>query len=292
MNSPMPFPTNPFLRHVASLNCWHRDHFRPFYISGQRVGYLKEPMYRALAQWPQYFSISDERVDLLTEMHDVQLASQRLDEVVHALVDQGIIRKYLGEIYPVTGANREQHYALLDRGAAGFFGIRTYGQHLNGYVKTDDGIKIWVARRSADRMQFPNRLDNIVAGGLPYKLSLEQNLLKECQEEADMPEQLVKRAIATGAVNYCCETDIGLKPDTLYCYDVELPASFIPHNTDGEVAEFRLMDLQSVIELVRDSDDFKTNCNLVLLDFFIRHGMLNPDQPGYLELVTGLHSVA
>ncbi len=245
-------------------------------------------MYQALAQWPQFFSINNSRVDLLSGDNDFELATQRLDEVVHALVDQGIIRKYLGEIYPITGSCRDQQYALLDRGAAGYFGIRTYGQHLNGYVKTIDGIKIWVARRSADRLQFPNRLDNIVAGGLPYKLSLQENLLKECQEEADMPEYLVKRAIATGTVNYCCETETGLKPDTLYCYDVELPGSFIPRNTDGEVAEFRLMDVQSVVELVRDSDEFKTNCNLVLLDFFIRHGILTPDQPGYLELVAGL----
>ena len=246
-------------------------------------------MCRALTQWPQHFSITHRRVDLLQGEHDFLAASEVLDEVVHALAEQGIISKYLGEIYPVTGASREQQYALLDRGAAAYFGIRTYGQHLNGYVKTDEGLKIWIARRAPDRIVFPNRLDNMVAGGLPQNLSLEQNLLKECQEEAGMPEYLVKRAIATGAVSYCCETDTGLKPDTLYCYDVELPESFIPQNTDGEVAEFQLMDVQSVIELVRDSDEFKTNCNLVLLDFFIRHGMINPDQPGYLELVSGLH---
>ncbi len=281
--------THPYLRHVDALNLWHPDHFRPFFISGQRVGYLKEYMCRALAQWPEYFSISEQQVDLITTEDHFNQASQRLDEVVHALVDQNIIHKYLGEIYPVTGANREQHFALLDRGAAGYFGIRTYGQHLNGYVKSDEGIKLWVARRSADRINFPDKLDNIVAGGLPHSLSLADNLLKECKEEADIPDHLVAQSVSTGAISYCCETETGLKPDTLYCYDLRLTESFIPRNTDGEVAEFIKMDVREVLELVLETDEFKTNCNLVLLDFFIRHGTLTPDQPGYLELVAGLH---
>jgi hypothetical protein len=280
---------NALLRHVVSLNRWRIEHFRPFFIAGQRVGYLKDAMCKALGQWPQDFSISDKRVDLIVEANDFQRASEQLDAAVHKLVEQGVIGKYLGEIYPITGTNREQQYALLDRGAAGYFGIRTYGQHLNGYVETDSGLKLWVARRSADRIQFPNKLDNIVAGGLPQNLTLQQNLLKECQEEADIPEHLVAQAVATGAVSYCCETEIGLKPDTLYCYDLQLPESFIPTNTDGEVAEFMLMDVHEVLELVLESEEFKTNCNLVLLDFFVRHGVIDPEQPGYLELLEGLH---
>jgi hypothetical protein len=280
--------TNPYLRHIVALNRWQVKNFKPFYIADHRVGYLKDFMCQALAEWPQYFSISSDRVDLKTGGNEFQRASEILDEVVHSLVDQGVIRNYLGEIYPVTGINREPCVALLDRGAAGYFGIRTYGQHLNGYVKSDEGIKLWVARRAADRINFPNKLDNIVAGGLPQSLSLADNLLKECREEADIPESLVKKAIATGVVNYCCEISSGLKPDTLYCYDVELPESFTPRNTDGEVAEFKLMDIQSVVELVRDTDEFKTNCNLVLLDFFIRRGVIGPEYDGYLELVNGL----
>jgi isopentenyldiphosphate isomerase len=277
-------------RHIETLNQWHIENFRPFFVSGVRVGYLKDYMCHALGQWPQYFSITDHRVDLITDANDFKQASQQLDEVVHALVEQGVISKYLGEIYPITGANREHCVALLDRGAAGYFGIRTYGQHLNGYVKSDEGMKLWVARRAADRINFPNRLDNIVAGGLPHNLSLQENLIKECKEEADIPLRLVENAKATGAIDYCCEIETGLKPDTLYCYDVELPESFTPQNTDGEVAEFKLMDIQTVLNLVQESDEFKPNCNLVIIDFFIRHGVIGPEYEGYQKLVRGLHA--
>ena len=276
------------LRHIKALNHWNKAHFRPLTISGQAVGFVKDFMCEALSQWPQYFSITRDKVDLVVGENHFDELSLVLEEVVHRLVEQQVIPGYLGESYPVTGKNREQQFALLDRGAAGYFGIRTYGQHLNGYVKTEAGLKLWIARRSADRIQFPNRLDNLVAGGLPQNLSLQENLLKECQEEADIPEYLVNNARASGALSYCCEVEIGLKPDTLYCYDLELPESFIPCNTDGEVAEFKLMDLPTVFNLVLETDEFKPNCNLVILDFFIRHGFIGPEYVDYQELVNDL----
>lgn len=43
-----------------------------------------------------------------------------------------------------------------------------------------------------------------------------------------------------------------------------------------------------LIEEVAHGDRFKDNCNLVIIDFFFRHGLVAPDTPGYLELLTGL----
>ncbi len=48
------------------------------------------------------------------------------------------------------------------------------------------------------------------------------------------------------------------------------------------------MSAASVIARVRTSDDFKFNVNLVLIDFALRHGLVTPDDPEYLQLVTGL----
>jgi len=283
-------PNSGFFRHIQNLNSWNPHHFRPFVMAKQKVGYVKDFMCQALAQWPDYFLVSEEKLEFRANVNGIEGCSQVLDEVVHQLVEQGVIANYLGESYPVTGNSREQGLAGLDRGAAAYFGIKAYGQHLNGYVVGDDGVKLWVARRAADRIHFPGKLDNIVAGGLPQNISLENNLLKECQEEANILADMVQRAKATGAISYCCETEVGLKPDTLYCYDLELPESFVPVNTDGEVSEFQLLNFESVLELVRDTDDFKPNCNLVILDFLIRHGAIRPEEPEYVELVSGLSS--
>jgi len=286
----MSAPNNGFIRHIINLNKSDSDHFRPFYIAQQRVGAVKDFMCEALSQWPEYFSIYADKIELNSNGNDKKAVSQILDQVVRRLVKQGVIANYLEEAYPVTGSSRDQVFAVMDRGAAAYFGIKAYGQHLNGYVNSADGLKLWVARRADDRIHFPGKLDNIVAGGLPSHLTLHKNLIKECKEEANIPENMLTSARATGAITYCCETAVGLKPDTLYCYDLELPQFFTPENTDGEVAEFQLLNIEEVAQLVHDTDEFKPNCNLVIIDFLIRHGVIRPDQENYLEMVAGLHS--
>ena len=52
---------------------------------------------------------------------------------------------------------------------------------------------------------------------------------------------------------------------------------------------FRLLPLEEVQWLVRDTEEFKLNCALVVIDFLIRHGRLAPEAEGYLALVDGLH---
>jgi 8-oxo-dGTP pyrophosphatase MutT (NUDIX family) len=251
---------------------------------------VKQPIWEALVSWPQLFQIDTRAVYFTPQAEDFATRSAILAEVVAELVQRGIISHVHGEPYPVTSTSREQIFATIDRAAAPYFGLRAYGQHLNGYVRTEQGILVWIARRSADRVNFPNKLDNLVAGGLPYPLSLQENLCKECWEEAAIPAHIATQALPVGALTYCRETEVGLKPDTLYCYDLELPATFEPRNTDGEVAEFNLIPVDEVARIVRETDDFKLNCNLVVIDFLLRHGLVSPEHPEYLELATGLHT--
>ncbi|TNF99520.1 MAG: NUDIX domain-containing protein, partial [Gammaproteobacteria bacterium] len=158
-----------------------------------------------------------------------------------------------------------------------------------GYVLRDDGIWMWIGRRSIDKIHEPGMLDQIVAGGLPHGLSLDENLRKECQEEAGISAELASSAVPVGTVTYERQITRGLKPDTLFCYDLELPENFQPVCQDGEVDEFMLLPLDEVIALVRDTNEFKLNCNLVIIDFLIRHGLISPEEPDYQQLVNGLH---
>ena len=278
-----------YLRHVQNCNSWNPQHFCDFYVAGARVGRIKGPVREALQQWPDWFELAGDRVSLSAQIQGFTQRSEVLEQVTTQLVDTGVISHRHGEPYPVTAGRRELAYARIDRAAAPYFGLRAYGQHLNGYVREATGLKLWVARRAADRRNYPGRLDNLVAGGLPQDLGLADNLLKECWEEASIPAELVRKARPVGALTYCRETRTGLKPDTLYCYDLELPADFTPLNSDGEVAEFYLMPVEEVAEIIRSSDEFKLNCNLVVIDFLMRQGVLTPDHPEYLELAQGLH---
>jgi hypothetical protein len=82
----------------------------------------------------------------------------------------------------------------------------------------------------------------------------------------------------------------------LRCSDLELPLDFTPCPQDGEVSEFFRLPLSEVAALVAAGDPgaapgapvFKDNCNLVIIDFLVRHGLLAPDTRGYLDVLRGL----
>ena len=59
-------------------------------------------------------------------------------------------------------------------------------------------------------------------------------------------------------------------------------------NTDGEVEDFYLWPIERVMETVRESDAFKFNCALVVVDFLVRRGYIAADDPDYSDIVEGL----
>ncbi len=278
-----------FLQHLKRCNCHDLSGFIPFRVDGTVVGRIRPAFAGHLSAWPEVFTVMPEGVDLALEDSGMEARSAVVAEVLNALVEQGVLPPLQGEQYGATARARDGGVLLIDRAAAVFFGIRAFGQHLNGYVRKGDRYHMWIGRRASDRMIYPGKLDHLVAGGLPYDISLDENLVKECWEEAAIPVELVSRAVPVGAVSYVAESERGLKPDTLYCYDLELPVDFQPRCTDGEVAEFYLWPVEQVMEVVRETEEFKQNCNLVIIDFLIRHGFIGPEHDDYLELVTGLH---
>ncbi|MGE5155604.1 MAG: DUF4743 domain-containing protein [Bdellovibrio bacteriovorus] len=279
-----------YLDKIRACNAWDPRGFLPFFALGQRVGSLRPGFAAELRRWPWRFRVAGGRVDWTDPPGSFLERSAQIAEVLATLVDAGVIAYLHGEPYGLTPGRREQALCLIDRAAAPYFGARAFGQHLNGFVRGVDGIALWVGRRAADRRIYPLHLDNLVAGGLPYGISLADNLVKECREEADIPPDLARQAVAVGAVSYCRDSEHGLKPDVMYCYDLELPPEFIPRCTDGEVESFQRLPAAEVARLVRDTDDFKLNCNLVVLDFLIRHGLLPQEEPDYLAILQGLRS--
>ena len=278
-----------FMDPVRACNRHDPQRYIPFRVDGVAVGRVYPEFARQAVDCCGVFSLGDAELAYKTSGGSLEQRSREFVGLLHKLVKQGLISHLHGEQYVATPAGREQGILLVDRAAAPYFGIRAFGQHLNGFIRTPEGLMMWVGRRSADRKHFPGHLDNLAAGGLPYDISLEDNLKKECWEEASIPAELAIQAVPVGAITYCTDTRKGCKPDTLYCYDIELPEEFVPVCSDGEVDEFLLLPIRQVIDRVRDSNEFKLNCNLVIIDFLIRHGYIKPDEPDYLDLVSSLH---
>lgn len=277
-----------YFRHVAACNPPVQEIFWPWRVDDAVVGWVRPEFVAQLNRFPEVFQFGDRELRLAPGLRGFAARSAALEEAARELAAAGVTPAFMDEPYAVTPGGREAALCVVDRAAAAYFGVRSFGQHLNGFVRRPDGIHMWIGRRARDRLLFPGALDNMVAGGLPHSLGLEQNLVKECQEEAGVPGELAGKAVPVGVVSYNRVAKRGFRRDVLYCYDLELPDGFVPENTDGEVEEFMLLPLAEVAAIVRETDEFKLNCNLVVIDFLIRHGWLDPQSPEYLDLVQGL----
>ncbi len=72
-------------------------------------------------------------------------------------------------------------------------------------------------------------------------------------------------------------------------YDLKLDPSVIPKPCDNEVEEFNLLSVSEVKEALARGE-FKPNCSIIMIDFFIRHGILTAEnEPDYLDIVARLH---
>lgn len=277
-----------YLERIRACNHWNPDNFKPFVVNGQQLGWIKTLFATMLSDYPEVFMVSSNHIELNTTLQTVEQRSAAVAEVLEQLVIRGTVPPLHGELYPVVTQYGQSAVFLLDRMAAQLFGIRAFGQHLNGYVKSAQGVLLWVGHRAADRNIFPDRFDNMVAGGLPYGIKLSDNLAKECMEEAGISQGLAANAKPVGEISYCCETELGLKPDTLFCYDLSLPSTFMPRCTDGEVAGFYLWPVEEVARVVRETERFKPNCNLVIIDFLLRHNLHGLSDEYYLTIKNAL----
>jgi len=201
-----------------------------------------------------------------------------------------VIHGWRSETFPVNTSWGAPSAFRIERAAVPHLGVGGYGVHLNGWVRRHDGLHMWLARRARDKPTWPGLLDQVAAGGQPVGIGLRENMIKESQEEAGIARALAEQMRPVGVVTYVYETPEGLRPDVVYAYDLELPESFEPRNTDGEVDGFELLPIEEVAALVREGTGFKFNCALVVIDFLIRHGLVDESEPDYVALVTGLRA--
>jgi 8-oxo-dGTP pyrophosphatase MutT (NUDIX family) len=277
-----------FRDHINSCNSFDPTRVVPLTAGNARLGLLRRDNADMLRRFRDVFAVGEHGVELVAS-GGVDAVSCAVDEVVDALVAEHRVPKWRNETFAVAPRWDMPPVFRLDRGAVPFFGTRAYGVHLNGYQRRGDGLFLWIGRRSPDKQVAPDKLDNLVAGGIGNGHGVEETLIKESEEEASIPASLIKHAVPAGAVSYRMETRLGIRDDVLFVYDLETPAEFVPQNRDGEIVQFELMPAGEVFDRVRATSDFKFNVNLVILDFAVRHGLLRPGDPEYLDVATGLH---
>ena len=278
------------LDRITALQTFTPSLYCDWIVAGERVGRVRHDFAEALSAHRDVFEVRAGQLVLNPMLDRAQNRSEAVGQVAEDLVAQGLIRKLRREPYPVKRRWLEQELLRCDRRLATHLGFRAFGVHVNGYVRKADGLYLWVGVRAKDKAVAPGKLDNLIAGGQPAGLGIMENLVKEAAEEADVPEALARQARSVGVLSYMTDWgELGSKDDVLFLYDLELPETFTPRNTDGEVERFELWPAEEALARAAETEHFKYNVSPVIIDFAVRHGLLTSDDtPHYEMLAEGL----
>jgi thiamine pyrophosphokinase len=267
-------------------------HLIPFRIGGQQVGWLGAELARALAFFPRDVHFDGTGAALAGRIRGEAAATAALERLAASLAGRGHFR-LRGEAFDVRATPEGAVLARLDRGALPSFGIISQGVHVNGFVRRPDGPHLWVGWRSRQKPVAPGQMDNVVAGGVPAGLTPDQCLVKEAAEEASLPAEIAAKAVPAGRVSYVMANEEGLRRDVLHLFDLELPEGVVPRPNDDEVERFELRPAREVLDAVAAGGPVKFNVNLVLIDFALRHGLLDGiGESQQARLRAGLDQVA
>lgn len=140
-------------------------------------------------------------------------------------------------------------------------------------------------------------LGSTVGGSLATGETPFECLVREAKEEASFDAAFTtSTAIAVAAISYLCLTDERSKgekgllcPEIQFTYEMRIPADLIPVPADGEIEGFVLMSIDQFEEALANGEFTPANGEVVL-DFFIRHGILTfENEPSYTTIVSRLH---
>lgn len=276
-------------RHITACNTAPSPtSLLPFHFGAAQVGWVSPELARALTFLPRDFHFEGRGVAMAGRLRSPASRSDALAAAGQVLARQGFGR-VRGELFDIRATAEGPVLGTLDRGLVPQFGVIGQGVHLNGLVRRADGLHIWVGVRALTKAVAPGQLDNLVAGGIPAGLDAEQCLLKEAGEEASLPAELLAGARRTGRISYILGNEEGLRRDVLHVFDLELPESFIPRPNDDEVERFELWPAPHLLEALRETESIKFNVNLVLMDLFLREGLIDPEGTEGRKLRAGLN---
>ncbi|KAK7314511.1 hypothetical protein VNO77_33037 [Canavalia gladiata] len=288
----------PFFHKVQRCNraSEKQSEFLPFVVEDHVVGFIHNGFAENLRGFGDVFVFPKDECnggpngDCVSLHPSLKTAEERTEAVGYVIGSLGEeqIPGIRNEHYPVTSSFGAPIFFSLERAAAPYFGIKVYGIHMIGYVEMDGQKHLWIGKRSDTKPTYPGMLDHLAAGGLPHGIDCQENVVKECEEEAGIPRSISIEAIPVSAVSYKDINGYRYKRDVLFCYDLKLPKNFIPKNEDGEVESFKLIPVRQVAEVIRRTQFFKPNCTLVIIDFLFRHGYIRPEYHGYLDLFRSL----
>jgi 8-oxo-dGTP pyrophosphatase MutT (NUDIX family) len=268
---------------------------RPLRVESAVAGWLDDGRLARIAQFTDVFLVNSDGATFLSALRDERSRSEAMARVAVALAAEGALSKWRDELYAVAPTFGAPPWFRLERAAARYFGVHTWAMHINGVVGAATEATMWLARRSADKAIDPLHLDNLVGGGIAAGTTIADTIAREAWEEAGIPPALAAQAQPAGTLHIFRAQPDGLQSETIFAHDLWLTADFVPVNQDGEANEHRRVALAEAARLIALSsgrDTVTADASLVILDFLLRQGAVDPASSAFAGLRHLLHSQA
>ncbi|KAE8986124.1 hypothetical protein PR002_g22446 [Phytophthora rubi] len=301
---------------VARVKSWTREAYVPLRVMvhpdegeiwGQALGvqtpctsvvagFVLKQQRERLSKFSDLLEVTDSEIVMKPQFRSIEERSRAFQKMEAELKQEGAFPFWQAEFYMAKTTFSSPTLFTYHRGVGPYFGLSQFATHLNGFVRdkeTGAVTHVWIATRSASKKRWPLMRDTIVGGGLPAGISALDNMVKEAEEEAGLePSWTRQRFVSVGSISYVSKHPYGLTSDTMLIFDVELPSGIVPANQDGEVESFDLLPVQDALALLwSEPERFKPDVCLLLLDFFVRHGVITADNfSDYEELQRALRS--
>ena len=119
-------------------------------VDDECVGSVDESHLEALQPWGRWIEVRAQAVVLTAGAAEREAVFAEINARLH---EQGLIRAWRDEPFPLLSPTSERVMAVFERASARFWGTLTLGAHCNGWVAGPDGqaAALWIARRSATK---------------------------------------------------------------------------------------------------------------------------------------------
>jgi 8-oxo-dGTP pyrophosphatase MutT (NUDIX family) len=250
--------------------------FCPLYIGGERLGCVNAAWReRLLTHEPALFQLWRDGLRCLAD-GDYAHISRALQDAACRWRDADWLNGWRNENFRAARIDGTPCFEL-ERAAFRPLGLTSHAVHLNGLTHADDGgMRMWLGRRSPYKAVDPNRMDNMVGGGVAAGESIEVAREREGREEAGLPAALLADLPLSARILAERPVQRGLHREWLHVFDVWLAPGFAPLNQDGEVAEHVCLDF-SEVEALLVEERFMIDAALVAADCLARHGYWGAD---------------
>ncbi|UOO92547.1 NUDIX hydrolase [Vitreoscilla stercoraria] len=190
--------------------------------------------------------------------------------------DLGLFEGWRNEAFDVVDG--DEALFSLERSLFRPLGLLSKAVHINGFTERDGETLMWIGTRSPFKAVDPDKLDNLVGGGVGSGECLTEACLREGFEEAGLGSNIMQTLAAPKRILSQRLVERGLHREHLFCYDLDVPAHIQPENQDGEVAAFQLMGIDEVVQAILDQR-FMHDAALITINGLLNKGLIDSKHP-------------